>query len=154
VAQQDLRTEEGRRHVLHSGACSRTAGTTAPGAGGHCGVWVNAALSTVSLGVSRAQRASACRRNASDGAAPMSPRLVSLGCTIAPDRGTSPRLVRLIGDAPAWHCYRPGRADWQADGVDSGGGNHATPCRFSSRRGRLASLDDSLNTTVLACMPR
>jgi hypothetical protein len=141
VAQQDLRTEEGRRHVLHSEDLAAAplaqlleAQAAISGVGERR--FINGILGSFT-------RTAGFRMNTQTPR--MAPHDVAaagvVGLHYCAGLGTPPRLVQLIGDAPAWRCTDLDELTSRLMALTVAGGKQVWPMPIQLAARELASLD-------------
>lgn len=141
VAQQDMRTEEGRRHVLHleelkAGSLRQLAGVQAAIAGVGERRFINGILGAFT-------RTSGFRMNTQTPR--MEPSDVAgggvIGMHYCAGPGTPPRLVQMIGDEPAWSIEDLDELTGRLMALTVSGGKSAWPMPVQLAARELASLD-------------
>jgi len=141
VAQQDMRTEEGRRHVLHleelkAGSLRQLAGVQAAISGVGERRFINGILGGFT-------RTSGFRMNTQTPR--MEPSDIAAGGVIGmhycAGPGTPPRLVQMIGDEPAWTAQDLDDLTGRLMALTVAGGKNAWPMPVQLAARELASLD-------------
>ncbi len=141
VSQQDLRTEEGRRHVLHvdelaSGPLQRLAGAHATISGVGERRFINGILGSFT-------RTSAFRMNTQTPR--MEPHEVAgggvVGLHYCAGPGTQPKLLQLIGDEPGWRAADLDELTGRLMALTVTGGKRAWPMPVQLAARELGSLD-------------
>lgn len=142
VSQQDLRTEEGRRHVLHldelaPGPLQRLAGVHATIAGVGERRFINGILGSFT-------RTSAFRMNTQTPR--MEPHEVAgggvVGLHYCAGPGTQPKLLQLIGDEPGWRASDLDELTGRLMALTVTGGKQAWPMPVQLAARELGSLDN------------
>jgi len=141
ISQQDMRTEEGRRHVLHleelaAGPLQRLAGVQAAISGVGERRFINGILGSFT-------RTAGFRMNTQTPR--MEPQEVVgggvVGLHYCAGPGTPPRLVQMIGDEPAWAASDLDDLTGRLMALTVAGGKGAWPMPVQLAARELASLD-------------
>lgn len=141
VAQQDLRTAEGQRHVLHSeelaaAPLAQLLGAQAAISGVGERRFINGILGSFTRTAGFRMNTQTPRMEPHDVA---TAGVVGLHYCAGP--GTLPRLVQLIGDAPAWRCTDLDELTGRLMALTVAGGKLAWPIPIQLAARELASLD-------------
>ena len=141
VAQQDLRTAEGRRHVLHTedleaAPLAQLLGAQAAISGVGERRFINGILGSFTRTAGFRMNTQTPRMEPHDVAAA---GVVRLHYCAGP--GTSTRLAQLIGDAPAWRCTDLDELAGRLMALTVASGKQAWPMPIQLARRELASLD-------------
>ena len=141
VAQQDMRTEEGRRHVLHleelkAGSLRQLAGVQAAISGVGERRFINGILGGFTRTSGFRMNTQTPRMEPSDVAAG---GVVGMHYCAGP--GTPPRLVQMIGDEPAWTVQDLDDLTGRLMALTVAGGKSAWPMPVQLAARELASLD-------------
>lgn len=141
VSQQDLRTEEGRRHVLHfddliPGPLQKLAGSQSTISGVGERRFINGILGSFT-------RTSGFRMNTQTPR--MEPHEVAgggvVGVHYCAGPGTQPKLLQLMGDEPGWRASDLDDITGRLMALTVTGGNQAWPMPVQLAARELASLD-------------
>lgn len=141
VSQQDLRTDEGRRHILHvdelaQGALEQLAGSQTAISGIGERRFINGILASFTRTAGFRMNSQTPRMEPSEVA---SAGVIGLHYCAGP--GTPPRLVQLIGDEPAWGCADLDDLCGQLMALTVTGGRNAWPMPIQLAARELSSLD-------------
>jgi hypothetical protein len=141
VSQQDLRTPEGRRHLLHveelaHGPLQLLAGSHSAIAGIGERRFIYGILASFTRTAGFRMNTQTPRMEPSEVA---SAGVIGLHYCAGP--GTPPRLVQLIGDEPAWGCAGLDQLCGQLMALTVTGGRHAWPMPIQLAARELISLE-------------
>jgi hypothetical protein len=141
VSQQDLRTQEGRRHILHVEELAQEPLQLL--AGSHNAIsgigerrFINGILASFTRTAGFRMNTQTPRMEPSEVA---SAGVIGLHYCAAP--GTPPRLVQLIGDEPAWGCADLDDFCGQLMALTVTGGRNSWPMPIQLAARELSSLD-------------